>query len=151
MRCCNDDCKRTEESGLKISCRRCGSLCHADCINRMEGYSFSCLEKRKKDESNGIPAQKLFPCATCKFDVNSDKKCSICDKAMHVFCSVVELVDGGGDAVCKYCSIKTNGKPLEIPPTENPLEQPPPTGKPLEQPPLDDCQEDPPSQGSFFF
>ena len=128
VRCCNDDCKRTEEAGLLIGCRRCGSLCHANCTNRMEGYSFSCLEKRKKDESNGIPAQKLFPCASCKWDVNADKKCSKCDRPMHVFCSAVELVDGEGDAVCSSCNYNMiTGKPIIMPPTEKPLEQPPPT------------------------
>ena len=60
-------------------------------------------KKLKKDERLGIPAQKLFPCATCKFDVNSDKKCSICDKPLHVFCSAVDLEDGVGDAVCTVC------------------------------------------------
>ena len=74
-----------------------------------------------------------------------------CDKPMHVFCSVTELMDGEGDAVCKYCSIKQHQKPLEQPPTEKPLEQPP-TEKPLEQPPTEKPLDQPPlDQGLFCF
>ena len=54
-------------------------------------------------EGSDIPDQTLFPCASCTELVNSDMKCSLCEKPMHVFCSAVELEDGVGDAVCKLC------------------------------------------------
>ena len=54
-------------------------------------------------KGSDIPDQTLFPCASCTELVNSDMKCSLCEKPMHVFCSAVELEDGVGDAVCKLC------------------------------------------------
>jgi len=54
-------------------------------------------------EGSDIPDQTLFPCASCTELVNSDMKCSLCEKPMHVFCSAVELEDGVGDAVCTVC------------------------------------------------
>jgi hypothetical protein len=87
---------------------------------------------KKEDQHLGIPDQKLFPCASCNFDVNSDKKCTIRDRPMHVFCSVARLVDGEGDAIHKRCSIK-------------------PTDKPLEQPPCPNESQEEVTKGSFYF
>ena len=48
VRCCNDYCKRIEESGFKITFTRCGSMFHEGCFDKMTGFSILCLEKKKK-------------------------------------------------------------------------------------------------------
>jgi hypothetical protein len=72
-------------------------------------YNFITATKKARkqtgriNEGSDIPDQTLFPCASCTELVNSDTKCSLCEKPMHVFCSAVELEDGVGDAVCTVC------------------------------------------------
>jgi hypothetical protein len=74
-------------------------------------YFITATKKARKqtgcsNEGSDIPDQTLLPCASCTELVNSDTKCSLCEKPMHVFCSAVELEDGVGDAVCKVCFSK---------------------------------------------